>query len=41
MEALQHERLPLDGVLRLVEEGAGHRPLRGFEDRMPACAFLS
>ena len=25
MEALHHEELPVDGVMRLIEQGAGHR----------------
>jgi len=36
MEALHHEQLPLDGGMRLSEQGAGHRHLRVCEDRIPA-----
>jgi hypothetical protein len=25
MEALHHEKLPVDGVMRVIEQGAGHR----------------
>ena len=35
MKGFHHEQLPVDGVMRLVQEGAGHRHLRVFEDRIP------
>src|SRR5262249_11956973 len=40
MKPLHREQLPLDGVVSLVEEGAGHRHLRVFEDRIPARFLL-
>ena len=36
MEAFHHEQLPLDGVMRLIEEGAGCWHLRVGKDRIPA-----
>jgi hypothetical protein len=36
MEPLHREQLPLDGVMRLLSERAGHRPLGGCKDRIPA-----
>src|SRR5260370_33558770 len=36
MEALHHEQLPVDGVMRLIQERAGHGQLRVCEHRIPA-----
>src|SRR5215471_8169178 len=36
MEALHHEQFPLDGVMGLIQQGAGDGHLRIFEDRIPA-----
>src|SRR4029453_9724057 len=36
MEAFHHEQLPLDGVMGLIEPGAGHRHLGSFKHRIPA-----
>ena len=36
MEAFHREQLPLNGVMGLIEQGAGHRHLRVFEDGIPA-----
>jgi len=36
MEALHHEQLPVDGVMGLIQQGAGRWHLRVFEDRKPA-----
>jgi hypothetical protein len=40
MEALHHEQLPVDDVVGLIQEGAGRRHLRVFEDRIPACLLV-
>jgi hypothetical protein len=40
MEALHHEELPVNRVMRLIQEGAGHRPLGVCEDRLPAGFLL-
>ena len=37
MEALHHEELPVNRVMGLIQQGAGHRHLRVCEDRIPAC----
>ena len=36
MEAFPHAQFPLDGVVGLIEEGAGHRHLRIGKHRIPA-----
>ncbi len=36
MEAFHCEQFPLDGVMRLIQERAGHGHLRVFEHRIPA-----
>jgi len=36
MEPFHREQLPLDGVVGLIQEGAGDGPLRVCEDRLPA-----
>ena len=36
MEAFHHEQLALDGVMRLIKQGAGHRHLGVFEHGIPA-----
>jgi RNA polymerase subunit RPABC4/transcription elongation factor Spt4 len=35
MTALDHEQCPVDGVRRLIEEGAGDGHTGGFADRLP------
>jgi hypothetical protein len=37
MESLHHEELPLDGVMRLIEQRTGHGHLWVFKDGIPAC----
>ena len=36
MEPFHREQFPLDGVMRLIQQGAGHGHRWGFEDRIPA-----
>ena len=36
VKAFHREQFPLDGVMGLVEQGAGHRHLRVFKHRIPA-----
>jgi len=36
MKRFHHEQLPLDSVMRLIQQGAGHRPPGIFKDRIPA-----
>ena len=36
MEALHHEEFPVDGVMGLIQQGAGDGHLWIFEDRIPA-----
>ena len=36
MEALHHEQFPVDGVMGLIQQGAGHRHLWVCEHRVPA-----
>ncbi len=40
MEAFHCEQFPLDGVMRLIQERAGHGHLRVFEHRIPARLLL-
>ena len=40
MEALHHEELPVNRMMRLIQEGAGHRHLGVCEDRIPAGFLL-
>ena len=40
MERFHHKEFPVDGVMGLIEQGAGPRHLRVFEDGIPA-RFLS
>jgi hypothetical protein len=40
MEAFHHEQLPVDGVMRLIEPGAGHRHLGVCEHGRPARLFV-
>src|SRR5712691_474376 len=37
MKAFHGEQFPLDGVMRLIEQGAGHRHLGICEHGIPAC----
>jgi len=36
MEAFHHEQFPVDGVMGLIQQGAGHRHLWVCEHRVPA-----
>ena len=36
MKALHGKQFPFDGMVRLIQERAGHRHLGGCEDRIPA-----
>ena len=36
MEPFHREQFPLDGVMRLIQQGTRHRHLRVFEERIPA-----
>ena len=36
VKAFHHEEFPVDGVMGLIQQGAGHRHLRVFEHRIPA-----
>jgi hypothetical protein len=40
-EALHHEEFPVDSVMGLIQQGAGHGHLRVSEDRIPACLLVS
>jgi hypothetical protein len=40
MEAFHHEQLPVDSVMRLIEQGAGHRHLGVFEHGIPTRLFV-
>jgi hypothetical protein len=40
MKALHCEQLPLDGIMRLIKQGAGHGHLRVCEHRVPACLLV-
>ena len=40
MEAFHREQFPLDGVMGLIQQGAGHGHLRVCEDRIPARLLL-
>jgi hypothetical protein len=40
MEAFHHEQLSVDGVVGLIEQGAGHRHLGIFKHRIPACFLV-
>jgi hypothetical protein len=40
VKPLHHKQLPVDGVMRLIEQGAGDRHLRVFEYRIPARLLL-
>ena len=40
MEPFHREQFPLDGVMGLIQQGAGHRHLRVFEHRIPARLLL-
>ncbi len=35
MEPFHREQFPLDGVMRLIQQGTRHRHLRVFEERIP------
>jgi hypothetical protein len=40
MKAFHGEELPLDGIMRLIEQGARHGHLRVCEHRVPACLLV-
>ena len=40
VEAFHREQFPLDGIMRLIQQGAGCRHLRVGEHRIPACFLL-
>src|SRR5262249_6017689 len=40
MEALHRKELPLEGVMRLIQQGAGYGHLWGCEDHIPAGFLL-
>ena len=40
VKAFHREQFPLDGVMRLIQQGAGGRHLRVFEHGIPACFLL-
>jgi hypothetical protein len=40
MKGFHHEQLPFDGVMRLIEQGAGHWHLGVFEHSIPARLFV-
>ena len=40
MEALHHEELPVNSVMGLIQQGAGHRHPGGFQHRIPAGFLL-
>src|SRR5215831_1620648 len=40
MEALHHKEFPVDGVMGLIQQGAGDGHLRVLKDRIPACLLL-
>jgi hypothetical protein len=39
VKPFHREQLPLDGIVGLIEQGARHRHLGGFEHRIPARFF--
>src|SRR6267142_4523600 len=41
VKAFHREQFPLDGIMSLIQQGAGCRHLRVFEHRIPTCFFLS
>jgi hypothetical protein len=40
MKPFHGEQFPRDGVVGLIEQGAGHRPLRVGKHRIPACLLV-
>jgi hypothetical protein len=40
MKAFHGEQLPLDGIMGLIQQGAGHRHLGVFENGIPARLFV-
>jgi hypothetical protein len=41
VKAFHREQFPLDGIMRLIQQGAGCRHLRVFEHRIPTGFLLS
>jgi hypothetical protein len=37
VKCFHHEQFPVNGIMGLIEQGAGHRHLRIGEHRIPAC----
>src|SRR4051812_31170362 len=40
MKSFHSEQFPLDGIVGLIEQGAGHRHLRVCKHRIPACLLV-